>query len=89
MPAGGPPVPDYVPTLGEGRLKNMRWLLESPPELAEYAGKWVVVADRRVCAAADAGDEAIAKAEEAGVPRSDMVVDFVEDAPRVYRTVCR
>ena len=78
--------PDYVPTLNRNRLDTMRWLLTSPPELAGYAGKWVVLANRRVCAAADAADEAIAKADQAGVLVSDTVVHFVEDVARVYGT---
>ena len=79
--------PDYVPSLNENRLDTMRWLLTGPPELAEYAGKWVVLANRAVCATADAADEAIAKADQAGVPASDTVLHFVEDVARVYGTV--
>ncbi len=84
--AEAPPAPDYVPSLNENRVDTMRWLLTGPPELAGYAGKWVVLANRRVCAAADAADEAIAKADQAGVPASDTVLHFVEDVARVYDT---
>lgn len=76
--------PDYVPTLGKSRVETMRWLLTGPPELDGYAGKWVVLANRRVCAAGNAADEAIAKADQAGVPASDTVLHFVEDVARVY-----
>lgn len=79
-----PRVPDYVPTLGESRLATMRWLLTNPDVLTEYAGKWVVLAECKVCLAGDAPDEIIAKAEEAGVPRSDMVVEYLEDEALVY-----
>ena len=78
-------MPDYVPTLGEKRLDTMRWLLTNPDVLAEYPGKWLVLAYRKVCSAGDTAGEAIAKADEAGIPAEDTVVEFVEDVPRVYR----
>ncbi len=87
--AGPQPAPDYVPTLGKSRLETMSWLMDGPPELADYAGKWVVAAGKRIVSAADAGDEAIAKAEEAGVSPEEMVVDYVEEFPRIYRIAQR
>ncbi len=77
--------PDYVPKMGEGCLEAMRWLDTSPPELSRYGGQWVVATGRRICAAADGPADAIAEAERAGVSRDDMVVEYVEDVPHVYR----
>ncbi len=84
-----PPTPAYVPSLNEKQLDTMRWLLTGPPELAAYAGKWVVLANHGVCATADAADEAVAEADQAGVPASDTVLHFVEDVARVYGTAQR
>ncbi len=78
------PPPDYVPKMGEGCLEAMRWLNTSPPELSKYGGKWVVASGRKVRAAADGPVDAIEEAERAGVSRDDMVVEYVEDVPRVY-----
>lgn len=87
---GGPPgPPDYVPKMGEDCIEAMKWLDTSPPELSRYGGKWVVASGRRVCAAADGPAQAIAEAERSGVSPDDMVVTFVEDVPRVYRTAHR
>lgn len=81
---GAPPSTDFEFTLSESRLETMRWLLEDPQALEGYAGKWVLAAGRQVRLSGDAPDELIAEAEAAGIPRSDMVLDFAEDVARVY-----
>lgn len=78
-------MPDYVPTLGEKRLDTMRWLLDNPEVLDGYPGKWVILAHRKVYFVGDSAGEVIAKADEAGVPPEDTVIEFVEDVARVYR----
>ncbi len=84
-----PPAKEFVAGLGESGLETMRWLDENPQALEGYEGKWVVVANKRVCFAGDAADEAIAGAEQAGISRRDMVVSFVEDSDRTYGTTLR
>ena len=87
-PEGGrvapPRATDFAFTLGKSRLDTMSWLIENPEALREYAGKWVVAADRRVWFSGDAPGELIMKSEDAGLSRSDIVLDFVEDLGRVY-----
>ena len=87
--AAPPPAKEFVASLGESGLETMRWLDENRHVRDEYAGKWVVVADKQVRFAGDAPDEIIAKAEQAGVPRRDMIVSFVEDSDRTYGTALR
>ena len=84
-----PPAREFVARLGESGLDAMRWLDENPQALAEYEGKWVVVADRKVSFAGDAPDEVVAEAERAGIPRRNMLVAFVEDSDRTYGTTLR
>ncbi len=84
-----PPAKEFVADLGESGLETMRWLDENPQALEGYEGKWVVAANRKVCFAGDAADEAIAMAEQAGILKRDMVVSFVEDSDRTYGTPLR
>ena len=84
-----PPAREFVASLGESGLETMRWLDENQQALEGYEGKWVVDANKRVCFAGDAADEAIARAEQAGISRRDMVVSFVEDSDRTYGTTLR
>ncbi len=84
-----PPAREFVAGLGESGLETMQWLDENPQALEGYEGKWVVVADRKVCLAGDAPDEVVARAEEAGISRRDMVVSFVEDSDRTYGAALR
>ena len=49
-----PPAREFVSRLGESGLETMRWLDENPQALEGYEGKWVVVANRKVCFAGDA-----------------------------------
>ena len=83
---GPPPAKEFVASLGESGLETARWLLKNRHVLAEYAGKWVVVASQQVCFAGKDPSELLAKAERAGIPDSEIILEFVEDVARTYRT---
>jgi hypothetical protein len=81
---GLPPAGEFVSGLSPAHVASLAWALKHPRELAEHAGRWVVVADGAIRSSGSTESEAISASERAGYSKRDIAVHFVEEPDVTY-----